>query len=247
MKISVITVCWNAGKTIRYTVESFLAQTHADKEMIIIDGASTDVTLDIVRSYRSPLIKIYSEKDKGIYDAMNKGLSLYTGDAVGFLNADDVYSSDKSLAVIAAALENSPMISGAMNLVPEHTSGKIDRVWRPGSFAPGIFKNGWALPHPSTYAKRSVYDTVGNFDVSYRIAGDYDWMIRALEIHNTPCLVLSDILTNLQLGGLSTSGPRASIANVRETSRARRKWLNAGIVDRAMLAKVWGRARRILG
>jgi glycosyltransferase involved in cell wall biosynthesis len=103
MKISVITVCWNAGKTIRYTVESFLAQTHVDKEMIIVDGASTDVTLDIVRSYRSPLIKIYSEKDKGIYDAMNKGLSLYTGDAVGFLNADDVYSSDKSLALSTPA------------------------------------------------------------------------------------------------------------------------------------------------
>jgi glycosyltransferase involved in cell wall biosynthesis len=158
MKISVITVCWNAGKTIRHTVESFLAQTHDDKELIIVDGLSTDVTLDIVRSYRSPLIKIYSEKDHGIYDAMNKGLELYTGEAIGFLNADDVYSSNQSLSLIATALEKAPIVSGAMNLVPEHTSGKIDRVWLPKPFKPGIFKSGWAVPHPCTYALRSVYE-----------------------------------------------------------------------------------------
>jgi GT2 family glycosyltransferase len=108
MKISAITVCWNAEKTIRHTVESFLAQDYPNREMVIVDGLSKDTTLDIVKSYNSPLITIHSGKDKGIYDAMNKGLKLYTGDAVGFLNADDVYHTKQTLSHIAAGLKTKP-------------------------------------------------------------------------------------------------------------------------------------------
>jgi glycosyltransferase involved in cell wall biosynthesis len=245
MKISVITVCWNAEKTIRHTLESFLEQTHPDREMLIIDGISKDRTLDIVRSYNSPLIRIYSEKDKGIYDAMNKGLRLYSGDAVGLLNADDTYHDRNSLALIAESLETADIVTGACNMVPDHVSGKVDRINKPAPFRRGSFARGWVPPHPSTYARRKVWDEVGNFDTSYYICADYDWMLRAFELHNFRVTVRDEVLAHMMLGGLSTSGLKATITNMRETTRARRKWLGAGPVDIALLVKAWGKLRRI--
>ena len=245
MKISAITVCWNAEKTIRHTIASFLAQTHVDKEMLIVDGLSKDSTLDIVRSFNSPLIKIISEKDKGIYDAMNKGLKLYTGDAVGLLNADDTYHDKHSLSLIAAALETAPVVTGGCNMVPDHVSGTIDRVWQPSAFRPGAFAKGWMPPHPSTYARREVYDAVGGFDTSYKICADYEWMIRVMEVQKFEVKVIDSILTHMMLGGMSTSGLKASWVNLQETSRARRQWLGAGPVDAAMVAKAMGKVKRL--
>jgi glycosyltransferase involved in cell wall biosynthesis len=245
MKISVITVCYNAEKTVRHTVESFLSQTHADREMLIIDGMSKDRTLEIVRSYQSPLIKIHSEKDNGIYDAMNKGLKLYTGDAVGLLNADDIYHNTNSLALIAQGLSQSPIVTGGTNMVSDHVSGTINRVWQPEAFKLGAFLTGYMPPHPSTYALREVYDQVGGFDTSYTICADYEWMIRAMEIHRFRVLVLDQVLTHMMLGGASTSGLKSSLVNLRETSRARQKWLGSGAIDAAMVAKAWGKMRRM--
>ena len=246
MKISTVTVCRNAAKTIRFTIESFLAQTHADKEMIVVDGLSSDGTLDIVRSFNSPLIAIHSGKDQGIYDAMNKGLKLATGDAVGFLNADDTYHDAHSLSYIAAALEKASIVSGWADMVPDHASGKIDRVWRPAPYKPGIFLSGWMPIHPTTYAKRAVFEKVGAYDISYRIAADYEWMIRAFEIHKIDNVLLERVLADMQLGGLSTSGFKSSWVNLQETSRARRKWLGAGAIDRATLNRIFGKIARVV-
>ena len=245
MKISVVTVCYNAEKTIRHTVESFLSQTHANREMLIVDGWSKDRTLEIVRSYQSPLIKIHSEKDQGIYDAMNKGLKMYSGDAVGLLNADDIYHDRNSLALIAAGLEQSPIVTGGTNMVPDHVSGTVSRVWQPGPFKLGAFLKGYMPPHPSTYARREVYDQVGGFDTKYKICADYEWMIRAMEVHRFRVLVLDQILTHMMLGGASTSGLKSSLINLRETSRARQQWLGSGAIDAALVAKAWGKMRRI--
>ena len=245
MKISAICVCWNAAKTIRSTIESFLAQDYADKELVIVDGVSTDGTLDIVRSFNSPLIKLHSGKDKGIYDAMNKGLKLYSGDAVGFLNADDVYHSAKTLSFIAEGLRHAPVVYGNIDFVDSHIEGHVQRQWQPQPFKAGSFKKGWMAPHPTTYALRAVYDKVGGFDTEYRISGDYDWMIRVFEIHKYPSKLIPHILADMQLGGMSTNGLKASWVNLTETSRARRKWLHAGIVDLAMVNKVLNRAKRM--
>ena len=245
MKISVITVCYNAEKTIRHTVESFLSQNYANRELIVVDGMSKDRTLEIVRSYQSPLVRIHAEKDKGIYDAMNKGLKLYSGDAVGLLNADDIYHSTDSLTLIAEGLQQSPIVTGGTLMVPDHVSGTINRTWQPTPFKLGAFRSGWMPPHPSTYALREVYDQVGGFDISYKLCADYEWMIRAMEIHRFPVLVLDKILTHMMLGGASTSGLKSSLVNLRETSRARQKWLGAGTIDAAMVAKAWGKMRRV--
>ena len=245
MKISAICVCWNAAKTIRSTIESFLAQDYADKELVIVDGVSTDGTLDIVRSFNSPLIKLHSGKDKGIYDAMNKGLRLYTGDAVGFLNADDIYHSPKTLSLIAEGLKKAPVVFGNIDFVDSHVNRVVQRQWRLQPFKAGAFKKGWMAPHPTTYALRKVYDKVGGFDTAYKISGDYDWMIRVFEIHQYPSQHIPHILADMQLGGMSTSGLKASWVNLKETSQARRKWLNAWLVDLAMIIKVWNRAKRM--
>ena len=245
MKISVICVSWNAAETIGATIASFLAQDYADKELVIVDGVSTDGTLDIVRSFNSPLIKLNSGKDKGIYDAMNKGLRLYTGDAVGFLNADDAFHSPQSLSMIAAALAQAPVVFGQLDFVDDHANRQLLRQWLPLPYSAGIFKKGWMAPHPTTYALRAVYDKVGGFDTSYRISADYDWMIRVFEIHKYPSQLIPHILADFKIGGMSTSGLKASLVNLKETSRARRKWLNARIIDQAMLIKVYNRAKRM--
>ena len=245
MKISAICVCWNAANTIRSTIESFLAQDYFDKELVIVDGISTDGTLDIVRSFNSPLIKLHSGKDKGIYDAMNKGLRLYSGDAVGFLNADDIYHSPKTLSLIAEGLKKAPVVFGNIDFVDSHIERHVQRQWLLQPFKAGAFKKGWMAPHPTTYALREVYDKVGGFDTVYRISGDYDWMIRVFEIHKYPSQHIPHILADMQLGGMSTSGLKASWVNLKETSRARRKWLGAWLVDQAMINKVWKRAKRM--
>lgn len=243
MKISAITVCWNAEKTIRHTLESFLSQDYPNREMIVVDGLSKDSTLEIVRSYNSPLITIHSGKDNGIYDAMNKGLTLYTGDAVGLLNADDVYHAKNTLSLIAAALKTKPVVTGHCNMVPDHTSGVVATRWKIPPFTPGAFLKGWVPPHPATYAVREVYDKVGGFDTSYRICADYDWMVRVFEVHKYDHLVLDEVLADMMLGGLSTSGVKAMWTNLRETSRSRQKWLGTGPVDQAMMIKVFGKLK----
>ena len=247
MKISVICVCRNAEKTIRHTIESFLEQDYADREMVIVEGLSSDNTLEIVRSYRSPLIKVFSGKDAGIYDAMNKGFSLYTGDAAGFVNADDRLHEPTTLSAVAKGLAQADIVSGSACVVLDHDSGKVERVWKPGPFVPGAFLKGWSLPHGSTYAKREVYDRVGHYDTGYTLAADYDWQVRALEVFGYRPLVLDQPLHDMKLGGVSTSGLKASWTSLMETSRARRKHLKSGPIDKAILNRVFRKLGRSVG
>ena len=134
MKISVITASYNSEATIRATIESFLAQTHPDKEMLVIDGASKDATLKIAESFGSSQIRVISEPDKGVYDAMNKGLHLFTGDAIGFLNSDDTFHDDDALAAIAAALEEADVVYGDLDMVIDNKSKTLVRAWSGGRF-----------------------------------------------------------------------------------------------------------------
>ncbi len=246
MKISTICVCRNAEKTIHHTINSFLAQTYANRELVIVDGLSTDSTLAIARGYNSRLIKIFSEKDAGIYDAMNKGLDLYTGDAAGFLNADDIYHDENAIARIAAALAKSPVAYGAINYVTAHQGGTIERSWQPPLFTPGSMNRGWMPPHPTVYVRREVFDTVGNFDTTYKIAGDYDWLLRVFEINRTAFTRIDEIQTDMQLGGISTSGFKASTTNLIETAKIRRKHLAHGWIDRGTFDKIAKGLNRLL-
>src|SRR5262249_899395 len=163
MKISVITVCRNSERTIAHTIKSFLAQTHADKEMVIVDGCSSDRTLDIVRSFDNPSLRIFSGPDNGIYDAMNKGLRLYQGDACGFLNSDDVFQDAAVLKRIAAGLSQADVVYGDVLFVNNQIEKRAVRLWRAGGYTRGCFRYGWLPPHPTFYIRRELADAVGPF------------------------------------------------------------------------------------
>jgi len=241
LKISVITVCFNAEKTIGHTIESFLKQAHKDKELVVVDGASRDGTMRLVESFASPEIAVQSEPDKGLYDAMNKGLSLYRGDGVGFLNADDCFSSRDSLARIAAGLEDCDMVSGDLDFVRDHESGVVVRRWRGTPYVQSGFRRGWMAAHPTFYVKRRVVDAVGQFDLTYRIAADYDFMLRSYELHGFESRHIGEVLVHMQAGGLSTAGPKAYWRSNREALRSRQHWLRSGMVDYALIAKPLGK------
>lgn len=237
MKISVITVCFNAADTIRHTLDSFFAQDWPQKEMVVIDGASTDDTLAIVNSYAGPDLRVVSEPDKGMYDALNKGLRLYGGDAFGVLNADDAYRDHGVLARVADALGDADMVQGSLDFVDGHATGNIVRRWRATPRPHGGFRTGWMPAHPTFYVRRHVQEAVGEFDQSYRTAADYEWMLRAIEIGGFSLATIDPVLVDMMTGGRSTASLRAHVFHNFEALRARRRWLGSGMLDYALFAK----------
>ena len=242
MKISVVMVCLNAEKTIAFAIDSFLKQHHPDKELLIIDGASRDRTVEIARSFNSPELRIISERDHGIYDAMNKGLRLFTGDAIGFIGADDTFSTSNSLALIAGALSDADIVYGDLHMVRDHTSKRIVRVWKSGNYHSKAILRGWMPAHATFYIRREVADAVGFFDTSYDIGSDYDFILRAM-IRNFRVRYIKEILIDFQLGGMSSKGLRSALHQNIECLRARRRHIGAPPLDLAFFLK-W--ARKIL-
>lgn len=208
MKISIITVCYNAERYLRTAIDSVLSQNYADIEYIIIDGASKDSTMDIVRSYGERIHKIVSEPDKGLYDAMNKGLRAATGDVIGILNADDFYAHTEVLSHVAAAFEKNPTDSlyGDLVYVNEEDLTKVVRYYRSATFRPAQFKQGKMPPHPTFFAKRVVYERFGLFDTQFRICADFDILLRLLLVHKISYQHLPEVMINMRTGGASTSG-----------------------------------------
>lgn len=237
MKISVVTVCLNSEATIAHTVRSFLAQTHPDKEMVVVDGRSRDGTLGIVRSLASSDIRVISEKDRGLYDAMNKGLALYAGEAVGFLNSDDAFHDPGALARIASGLERAEAVHGGLLMVTDHASKRPVRSWDGEPFRRGAFRWGWMPPHPTFYVRRALAERTGPFNLDYRIAADYDYMLRALELHAASAAFVPGILVDFMVGGTSTKGIAAVIKANLECARSRRAHLRTGWFDPALILK----------
>jgi glycosyltransferase involved in cell wall biosynthesis len=244
LKISVLTACLNAERTIGHTLESFLAQTHPDKELLILDGGSSDRTLDVVGSFPSDEVSVFSEADEGMYDALNRGLERYRGDAVGCLNADDRYADRTVLAELAASLGRTDMVSGNLDYVRDHESGTVVRRWRGTHRPKGGFRSGWMPAHPTFYVRRKVAEEVGMFDDSYRTAADYDWMLRAHELHSFRSDHLDRTLVHMQAGGRSTSGVGSYLRHNLEALKSRRRWLNSGLVDYALVAKPLRKVRQ---
>lgn len=242
MKISVITVCYNSEATVAGTIESFLAQSHPDKEMLIVDGASTDGTVAIAQSYNSPLIKIISGPDRGAYDAMNKGLEIFGGAAVGVLNSDDTFHDEHALARISEALEDADIVYGDLRLVADHDSKSVVRIWRAGSYNRFSYYLGWTPPHPTFYVRRRVVDKVGRFDLTYRIGSDYDFMLRAMVLNDFRVRYIPQMLADFKVGGISTKDWRATLQGNFECLRIRRKQLNASFVDPAFFLRFLRRA-----
>jgi glycosyltransferase len=245
MKISVITASYNSETTIGLTAESFLAQNHADKELLVVDGASTDTTLKVIESFGSDAIRVISEDDRGVYDAMNKGFRLFRGDVVGFLNSDDTFHDSDALGDIAAAMQNSDIVYGDLDMVTDHQTKRLVRSWRGGKFQRYSFHLGWVPPHPTFYMRREVVQKVGDYDLSYVTTADYDYMLRALALNNFRVRYIPRTIADFQMGGISTKGWRVSARGNLECLRSRRVHLHAPLIDAAFFLRFLRRVLQI--
>jgi len=237
MKISVVTASYNSEATIGFTIESFLAQNHPEKEMLVIDGASSDATLKIVESFGSDAIRVFSEKDLGVYDAMNKGFHLFSGDAVGFLNSDDTFHDHDTLGSIAAALRDADIVYGDLDMVTDHRTKRVVRSWRGGKFNRYSFQLGWVPPHPTFYMRKQVAQKVGDYDLSYVTTADYDYMLRALALNDFRVRYIPRVIADFQMGGISTKGWRVTLRANLECLRSRQAHLNAPVIDAAFFLR----------
>ncbi len=222
MKVSIVTVVYNCVDTISGCIESVLGQDYDDIEYIVVDGASKDGTIDVVRKYEDRISKFVSEKDKGIYDAMNKGIKMATGDVVGILNADDFFYSNDTISKIAQAFKNDHKLDATIadivfvnennDRILRHYSAK---KWRPTKFAWGFMP-----PHPSFFCKRHLFDELGYYKTDYKIAADYELLIRYLLLSKINFRYLPIITTRMRMGGVSTKNFNSIITLNKEIKRA---------------------------
>lgn len=207
LKISIITVCYNSEKFLEGAIQSVLSQTYKNIEYIVVDGNSVDGTKSIIENYRDKISIYISEPDNGIYDAMNKGIKLATGDIVGFLNSDDFYSSKDSIskAINVFNENNVDCVYANINYVNAINSEKIVRFWVSGRYIKNSFSKGWHPAHPTFWVKRKIYEKYGGFNLRFKLAADFELMLRFLEKYRISNFYLNLPLIHMRLGG-ATSG-----------------------------------------
>lgn len=242
MKVSLITVCWNAAPVIVETLQSVLAQTHPDIEVIVIDGASTDGTPELVRAFGARIHHFVSEPDQGIYDAMNKGLRAATGDVIGFVNAGDLLMQPKVIELVVRAFERSgaDAVYGDIIMVDATDISKVKRTWRSGAYDRLNFRKGWMPPHIATFIRRSAYDRFGHFRTELRIAADYEILHRFLYKERISAIHLPEILVRFRLGGMSNGSIRHVL---KANTEVRRSWRLNGSSPPPLLVtrKLWSK------
>ena len=223
--ISIITATYNSAETINDTIKSVLCQTNKDFEYIIVDGGSTDETIDIVKSYESEFfgrLKWVSEKDKGIYDAMNKGIKMASGDIIGILNSDDYYTSDDILQTIADAFkcQNVDAIYGDIHFIKDGVPDKCVRYYSSRLFSPFWLRFGFMPAHPSFYCKREVFDKSGLYRLDYKIGSDYEMMVRLFRKHKLSSRYVPKDFVTMRTGGASNSNLNSRLTLIKEDVRA---------------------------
>lgn len=217
MKISIITATLNNEKTIDDCLTSIKTQTHNNIEQIIVDGLSTDSTLKIVDKHANQNFIIISEPDKGIYDALNKGIKMATGDIIGILHADDFYATNDILSKISQCFEKHEcdILYGNLEYIDQSPQQKTIRYWKAGIFTAQKLKNGWMPPHPTLFVKKEVYQQIGLFNITYKIAADYDFMIRCLKNPEFKIHYLPQTIVKMRIGGKSNK----SVSNIIQKSK----------------------------
>jgi glycosyltransferase involved in cell wall biosynthesis len=204
-KFSLITVTFNSEEFIQDCLESVKLQDYPNIEYIIIDGNSEDNTLEIIQKFQDITSIIISEPDNGLYHAMNKGINRATGDFIGFLNSDDIFSHEKCISKIVKCFEDNPnagIVYADLYYVKRNNTSKIDRIWKNGEQK--SFKYGWHPAHPTFYAKRSVYREFGTFNLNLRLAADFELMLRFLEKEKISSFYLKEFLVKMRLGGITS-------------------------------------------
>ena len=223
MKISIITITFNSAKTLQRTLDSVQSQTYREIEHVIVDGASTDGTKNLIESYakQHPNVRWVSEKDKGIYNALNKGISLATGDIIVFLHSDDVLFSCHSIEQIASAFSD-PSIDVVYGDLQYCRDGKIVRRWKSNAFQPHSLKYGWMPPHPTMYVRKEVYQQVGEYDEWFHISADYDMILRIFSA-GYKSHYLPEVLVSMEMGGASNKNTKARLSKTQEDYIALKK------------------------
>lgn len=223
--ISIITATFNSAKTLKDTIQSVLRQTNKDFEYLIIDGGSTDETIDIVKSYESEFsgrLKWVSEKDQGIYDAMNKGIMMASGDVVGILNSDDYFTSDDILQTVDNAFKSHEIdaIYGDIHFIRDGNPQKCVRYYSSRMFRPFWLRFGFMPAHPSFYCKREIFDKAGLYSLDYKIGADYEMMVRLFKRHKIKSLYVNKDFVTMRTGGASNNNVRSRLTLIEEDVKA---------------------------
>jgi len=221
IKISIITVCYNSEKTIRDTILSVITQSYERVEYIIVDGNSKDNTLNIIKEYKEQIATIISEPDKGLYDAINKGIKIATGDVVGIINSDDIVAHQDVVKNIAKtfAQEKCDAIYGDL-IYTDETLIKPIRTWKSNPYKKGLFLKGWMPAHPTFYAKKKAFELYGYYDTSFKISADYELMLRFMHKNNIKAAYIPEVLVKMRTGGVSNSSIKNRVTANLEDRRA---------------------------
>lgn len=206
MKISIITITFNSADTLEDTIRSVVSQDYPDIEYIIIDGLSKDATLRIAEKYKDNIAKLISEKDNGLYDALNKGIKQCTGDVIGMLHSDDVYYDEHVLSKVADAFKKNSAadaLYGDLIFVERFDLNNVKRVWRSGNYKAGSFAKGWMPPHPTFFVRRHVYEKYGLFNTGLRLSADYELMLRFIHVKKINLIYLPQMIVRMRMGGVS--------------------------------------------
>jgi glycosyltransferase len=224
MKVSVITATNNSEETIEDCIKSLLAQVYSNIEFIIIDNNSTDSTLKIIERYKlkNKSIKLISESDNGLYDALNKGIRYASGDIIGFLHSDDFYHDCFSVFDVVSYFRDnkSDGVFGDLQYVNKENTNKVIRLWKSCEFQPELLKRGWMPAHPTLFLKKHVYDKHGEFNTSFKISADYDFMLRILKDKTLEFGYLPRVITKMRVGGASNRNIKNIIQKTREDYKA---------------------------
>ncbi len=225
MKISVVTAVYNRVATVGEAMASVQAQAHSDLEHIVQDGGSTDGTLDEVARLSDHTTRLVSERDNGIYDAINRGISRATGDVIGLMHSDDAFAHDEVLAQVAERFADPAIMGvyGDLQYVAADNPDRVVRHWKSGEYRPDLLARGWMPPHPTLYLRRQIFDQYGLYDTSFSIAADYDAMLRYLTQGHIKLAYIPQVLVKMRLGGESNRSLERIARKSREDYRAIRK------------------------
>lgn len=218
MKISIITVVYNNDKTIKSAIESVLTQSYSNIEYVIIDGGSSDKTVNIINEYKDQIGYFISEKDKGIYDAMNKGINSATGDVIGILNSDDLYQDTNVIENVMNQFNQNPSIDivyGDLVYVKSDNVNKVVRNWKSNTYYNRFFENGNVPPHPSLFVKKRIYEEAGLFNLDFKLAADYEFMLRIFKKYNFKSKYINKVIVKMRLGGATNQ----SFSNIKKQNK----------------------------
>lgn len=218
MKISIITCVLNNSKFIKNSLISFKKQTYKNKEHIVIDGGSTDGTVQIIKKFKNKNLIFFINSDKGIYKALNKGIKLSSGNIIGILHSDDFYKNNNILSIISKTFQKTgaDIIYGDLLYLTKTKPHKVLRYWKAGEFFEKKLKKGWMPPHPTVFVKKNIFNKIGKYNTRYKISSDYDFLLRAMRFKNLKKIYLPKVLVNMRIGGKSNKSLKNIINKSKE-------------------------------